>query len=43
MISYPLMDGEYARLVPDYDEYRARKLTKEGARLGPGQFLLTTG
>jgi hypothetical protein len=24
MISSPLMDGEYDRLVPDYDEYRNR-------------------
>jgi methylglyoxal synthase len=24
MISSPLMDGEYARLVPDYDEYQKR-------------------
>jgi methylglyoxal synthase len=26
MISSPLMDGEYDRLVPDYDEYKMRKL-----------------
>lgn len=26
MISSPLMDGEYDRLVPDYQGYRARKL-----------------
>ena len=26
MISSPLMDGEYFRLVPDYDEYRDRKI-----------------
>jgi methylglyoxal synthase len=26
MISSPLMDGEYIRLVPDYDDYRARKV-----------------
>ena len=26
MISSPLMDGEYDRLVPDYDSYRARKI-----------------
>jgi methylglyoxal synthase len=26
MISSPLMDSEYNRLVPDYDEYRARKI-----------------
>ena len=28
MITSPLMDGEYDRLIPDYDEYRARKLTR---------------
>jgi methylglyoxal synthase len=26
MISSPLMDSEYNRLVPDYDEYRSRKI-----------------
>jgi methylglyoxal synthase len=26
MISSPLMDGEYDRLVPDYDSYRKRKI-----------------
>lgn len=26
MISSPLMDGEYDRLVPDYDEYRSRQI-----------------
>jgi len=26
MISSPLMDAEYHRLVPDYDEYRARRI-----------------
>jgi methylglyoxal synthase len=26
MISSPLMEGEYDRLVPDYDEYRSRKI-----------------
>ena len=26
MISSPLMESEYDRLVPDYDEYRARRL-----------------
>ena len=26
MISSPLMDGEYDRLVPDYDNYVARKI-----------------
>ena len=29
MISSPLMDGQYDRLVPDYDVYRTRKLTKD--------------
>jgi methylglyoxal synthase len=28
MISTPLMNGEYDRLIPDYDEYRARKITR---------------
>ena len=27
MISSPLMDSEYKRLVPDYREYRSRKIT----------------
>jgi methylglyoxal synthase len=26
MISSPLMDGEYDRLVPDYEEYRTRQI-----------------
>ncbi len=26
MISSPLMDGKYDRLLPDYDEYRTRKI-----------------
>jgi methylglyoxal synthase len=26
MISSPLMDGEYSRLIPDYDGYRKRKI-----------------
>jgi methylglyoxal synthase len=26
MISSPLMEGEYNRLVPDYDDYRKRKI-----------------
>jgi len=30
MISSPLMDGEYNRLVPDYETYRARKLDTNG-------------
>ena len=28
MISSPLMDGEYDRLVPDYEGYRARKIDR---------------
>jgi methylglyoxal synthase len=32
MISSPLMDGEYDRLVPDYEEYRTRQIiTRERA------------
>ncbi len=30
MISSPLMDGEYDRLVPDYEYYRTRKLGTNG-------------
>jgi len=29
MISSPLMDADYDRLVPDYDTYRNRKLTED--------------
>jgi hypothetical protein len=29
MISSPLMDGEYDRLIPDYDGYRTRKVAIE--------------
>lgn len=32
MISSPLMDGEYDRFIPDYDEYRARKITRDESR-----------
>jgi len=33
MISSPLMDGEYDRLVPDYEGYRSRKVARgEGAK-----------
>jgi methylglyoxal synthase len=28
MISSPLMDGQYDRLVPDYEQYRARKIDR---------------
>ena len=37
MISSPLMDGEYDRLVPDYEGYRTRKIDwGEGAGHGAG-------
>jgi hypothetical protein len=29
MISSPLMDGEYDRLVPAYDDYRNRLIPEE--------------
>ena len=32
MISSPLMDGEYTRLVPDYDGYRKRKIPGNPAK-----------
>ena len=32
MISSPLMDGAYDRFIPDYDEYRARKITRLESR-----------
>jgi methylglyoxal synthase len=32
MISSPLMDEDYDRLVPDYDEYRARKIKRNESR-----------
>lgn len=38
MISSPLMDGEYDRLVPDYDAYRSRRVGlagAEGGEVGP--------
>ena len=31
MISSPLMDGEYDRLVPDYDAYRTRSIARDVA------------
>jgi methylglyoxal synthase len=41
MISSPLMDGEYDRLVPDYDTYRHRPLpeAEEAAKPSKGQKL----
>ena len=39
MISSPLMDGEYDRLVPDYGGYRSRKLSRGGGTgEGAGNF-----
>ncbi len=38
MISSPLMDGEYQRLVPDYEEYRSRPID-----LGPAMAPDTAG
>jgi methylglyoxal synthase len=38
MISSPLMDGEYDRLVPDYAGYRDRKIDRgDGAGQGAGR------
>ncbi len=34
MISSPLMNGEYIRLVPDYDEYRTRKIDQGSGSSG---------
>jgi methylglyoxal synthase len=31
MISSPLMDGAYDRLVPNYEEYRTRKIARDAA------------
>jgi methylglyoxal synthase len=42
MISSPLMDGEYARLVPDYEEYRARRIDL-GAAAAPDDAGTTGG
>jgi methylglyoxal synthase len=37
MISSPLMDGEYDRLVPDYEGYRSRKIdSSKGKDQGAG-------
>ncbi len=35
MISSPLMDGEYDRLVPDYEEYRHRQIVGREAAAPP--------
>ena len=35
MISSPLMDGEYDRLVPDYDGYRTLQIVLKRQRLSP--------
>jgi hypothetical protein len=42
MISSPLMDGDYDRLVPDYDVYRSRKIAGE-ERSGQGPIELAGG
>src|SRR5664279_1669159 len=42
MISSPLMDGAYDRLVPDYDLYRTRKIPG-GERSGHGPIELAGG
>jgi hypothetical protein len=38
MISSPLMDGEYDRLIPDYEAYRTRKLDMGEDPLGSAKF-----
>ena len=38
MISSPLMDGEYDRLVPDYDQYRARKIDRGEPASEPAEY-----
>ena len=37
MISSPLMDGEYDRLVPDYDVYRTRQVDWGGSTASPSE------
>ena len=37
MISSPLMDGEYDRLVPDYDVYRTRQVDWGGPAASPSE------
>ena len=37
MISSPLMDGDYDRLVPDYDVYRSRKIEGGERRSEPAR------
>jgi methylglyoxal synthase len=38
MISSPLMDGEYSRLIPDYEDYRKRKIpgVHAGSKISAG-------
>jgi methylglyoxal synthase len=43
MISSPLMDNDYVRLVPDYDEYRTRKIDLGDADGGKQERGLTDG
>jgi hypothetical protein len=40
MISSPLLDGEYHRLVPDYAEYRARQIDWGESRATSSDVLL---
>ena len=35
MISSPLMDGEYSRLIPDYESYRNRNIPDRDRGYGP--------
>jgi methylglyoxal synthase len=42
MISSPLMDGDYDRLVPDYDVYRSRKIAGD-ERSGQGPVKMPGG
>lgn len=43
MISSPLMDGEYDRLVPDYDVYRTRQVDWGGREASPSGGRLPSG
>jgi methylglyoxal synthase len=39
MISSPLMDGEYDRLVPDYEQYLGRRLASVEVAESSGRIL----
>ena len=43
LISSPLMDGEYDRLVPDYDVYRTRQVDWGGSTASPSEVRLHSG